>query len=182
MIIFLTHQNDLAINPQMKKALLTTQLKQATENNEKYKNTIWCYLALVLNSTGLMLIRHDCVDHKRLSDGQLLQERFRSNKIVTVVSLMRQLARLKLKEDKAPHNYFIRAKELSTQENTCHSHYSMQMYSVVYLSSTSISWCRKASTPLAALLNWGQDSATMKKTACTRRKWQFTCGDGIQAR
>ena len=45
---------------------------------------------------------------------------------------------------------------------------------VLYQSATSISWRKKASTPLAALLSWGQDSATMKKAARTRRKWMMT--------
>ena len=90
--------------------------RTAVANIEKRKNTLWCYIAMVLDSTSLMLIRHDCVDHKGLGDGhkawQLLQQRFRSDETVTVVSVMRQLARLQLKEDEAIHNYFIRAQEL----------------------------------------------------------------------
>ena len=60
---------------------------------------------MVLDSTSLMFIRHYCVDHKGLGDGHkawgLLQDRFRRNETVTVVSLMRQLSRLQLKEDEA---------------------------------------------------------------------------------
>ena len=93
--------------------------RKAVDDIEKRKNTLWCYLAMVLDSTSLMLIRHDCVDHKGLGDGHkawgLLQQRFRSDETVTVVSVMRQLARLQLKEDEALHNYFIRAQELSTR-------------------------------------------------------------------
>ena len=78
--------------------------RRAVDDIEKRKNTLRCYLAMVLGSTSLMLIRHDCVDRKGLCDGHkawgLLQERFRSNETVTVVSVMRQLARLTLKEDK----------------------------------------------------------------------------------
>ena len=56
---------------------------------------------MVVNSTSLMLIRHDCADRKGLGHKAwgLLQERFRSNETVTVVSVMRQLARLTLEED-----------------------------------------------------------------------------------
>ena len=93
--------------------------RRALDDIEKRKNTLWCYLAMVLDTTSLMLIRHDCVNHKGLGDGHkawgLLQEGFRSNEAVTVVSVMRQLARLTLKEDEALHNYYIRAQELSTR-------------------------------------------------------------------
>ena len=102
--------------------------RRALDDIEKRKNTLWCYLAMVLDSTSLMLIRHDCVDHKGLGDGHkawgLLQERFRSNETVTVVSVMRQLARLALREDEALHNYFIRAQELSTRLEQAGEHLS----------------------------------------------------------
>ena len=72
---------------------------------------------MMLGSTSLMLIRHDCVDNKGLGDGRkawvLLQQRFRSDETVTVVSVMRKLARLQLKEDEALYKYFNRAQELS---------------------------------------------------------------------
>ena len=92
--------------------------RRAVDDIEKRKNTLWCYLAMVLDSTSLMLIRHDCVGREGLGGGHkawgLLQERFRSNETVTVVSVMRLLALLTLKEDEALHNYFIRAQELSS--------------------------------------------------------------------
>ena len=72
---------------------------------------------MVFDSTSLILIKHDCVDTKGLCVGHIawgfLQENFRSNETVTVVRLMRQLARPQLKEDEALHNYFIRAQVLS---------------------------------------------------------------------
>ena len=65
-----------------------------------------------------MFMRHDCVDNKGLRDGRkasvLLQQMFRSAKNVTVVSVIRQLAPLQLKEDEAVHNCFICAQEVST--------------------------------------------------------------------
>ena len=91
----------------------------AVQEDESRKNQIWCYLAMTLDASSLMLIRHDCVNSKGLGDGQkawqLLQQRFRSDETTTVISLMRQLARLQLREDEAIHQYFIRAQELVTR-------------------------------------------------------------------
>ena len=59
------------------------------------------------------------MDNKGLGDGRkawvLLQQRFRSDETVIVVSVMRRLARLQLKEDEGLHNYFIGAQEFSTR-------------------------------------------------------------------
>ena len=93
------------------------------ENNKKKfrndKNTLWCMLALTLDSTSLMLIRHDCVGKDGLSDGtrawNLLKERFRSEVSPTVVALVSQNTRMRLKPDEALHKYFIRAQELMTR-------------------------------------------------------------------
>ena len=86
------------------------------KEDESRKNQIWCYLAMTLDASSLMLIRHDCMNRKGLGDGQkawlLLQQRFRSDETTTVISLMRQLAKLQLREDEAIHQYFIRAQEL----------------------------------------------------------------------
>ena len=93
--------------------------RRAINDIERPKNSLWCHLAKLFYSTSLMLIRHDCVDNKGLCDGHrawgLLQERFRSNETVTLVSPMRQLARIQLKQDEVLHNYFIRSQELSTR-------------------------------------------------------------------
>ena len=76
----------------------TEACMKAVADIQKRQNTLLCYLAMLLDSTSLMLISHDCVDHKGLGDGRkawvLLQLRFRSDETVTVVSVMRQLARL----------------------------------------------------------------------------------------
>ena len=86
---------------------------------EQRNNTVWCYLAMALDSTSLMLLRHDCVNLRGKGDGHkawtLLQRRFRSDERTTVVSLMRQLSKLQLKEDEALHEYFIRAQELCSR-------------------------------------------------------------------
>ena len=44
--------------------------RKALDDIEKRRNTLWCYLAMVLDATSLMLIRHDCMDHKGLGDCQ----------------------------------------------------------------------------------------------------------------
>ena len=84
--------------------------RRAVDDIEKRENTLWCYLAMVLDSTSLMLIRHDCVDRKGLGDGPkawgLLEERFRSNETVTVVSVTRQLAHLTLQDGRGTPQLF----------------------------------------------------------------------------
>ena len=47
----------------------TEAYRRAVDDIEKRKNTLWCYLAMVLDTTSLMLIRHDCVNHKGIGDG-----------------------------------------------------------------------------------------------------------------
>ena len=95
-----------AIDAETQEHEAQTQAKAtAVQKDESSKNKIWCYLAMILDASSLMLIRLDCVDSKSLGDGQkacqLLQQRFRSDETTTVISLMRQVARLKLREDEA---------------------------------------------------------------------------------
>ena len=52
--------SDLA---QMRNRLLTTT---PINDIERRKTTLWCYLKMELDSTNLMLERHDCVDNKGL--------------------------------------------------------------------------------------------------------------------
>ena len=139
----------LGMTQLMKLALLTTLLK-------KLIDVVLMTSRIVKTHCGVtLLIRHDCVKHKRLGDGHkswgLLQERFRSNETVTVVNVMRQLARLTLKKYEALHNYFIRAQIARNKRgNTYHSHCSMQWYPMAYLSGMSTSWCKRASIQLVA--------------------------------
>ena len=88
----------------------------AAQEEDCRNNQIWCCLAMTLDASSIMLIRLGCVNNKGLGDGQkawqLLQQRFRSNGTTTVTNLMRQLARIQLREDKAIHWYIIRAQEL----------------------------------------------------------------------
>ena len=90
--------------------------RRALDDFEIRRNNFWCYLAMLKKSTRLMLIWSDCLDNKGLDDKRkalvLLQQRFRCDENVTMVSVFRYLARLQLKEDESLHNYFIRAQEL----------------------------------------------------------------------
>ena len=98
------------------------QLKQATERHSmtsrSEKNTFWSYPAMLPDLIILMLIRHDCVDKRSLGDASKawvhLQQLFRSDETVTVVTVMQQLVGQHLKEYEAKHNNFIRAKMAGT--------------------------------------------------------------------
>ena len=76
----------------------TEAYMKAVTGIQKRNNTLCSYIDMVLDSTSLMLIRHDSEDNKGLGDGRkawvLLQQRFRGDETVTVVSVMQQLARL----------------------------------------------------------------------------------------
>ena len=92
---------------------------------------------MTLDASSFMLIRHDCVNNKGLGDGQkawqLLQQRFRSDETTTDISLMRQLARLQLREDEAIHQYFIRAQELVTRLHHTGEELSETLFNAVVL-------------------------------------------------
>ena len=70
-------------------------LKDAYEKDVAYifekRNNVWCHLALTLDATTLMLMRHDCVGDDGIGDGakawKLLHERFQSVDTPTVVIL-----------------------------------------------------------------------------------------------
>ena len=97
-------------------------LKDACENEvadiKEKRNNVWCHLALTLDATTLMRMRHNCVGDDGIGDGakawKLLQERFQSVETPTVVTLVAQLARLQL-EDAEDLDSFIRGPELLTR-------------------------------------------------------------------
>ena len=83
------------------------------------RNTVWSHLALVLNNTTLMYIKNDCVAADGYGDGtkawRLLQEKFCSVERPTVVSLVGQLAKLRLGSEEDLDDYFVRSQELMTR-------------------------------------------------------------------
>ena len=75
------------------------------QEDESRENRIWCYLTMTIEAISLMLIRLDYVNNMGLGDGQ-------KTWLLLVMILMRQLAKLQLRENKTIHRYFIRAQEL----------------------------------------------------------------------
>ena len=97
------------------KVLKDAYEKEVADIREK-RNIVWCHLALTLDATTLMLMRHDCVGKDGIGDGakawKLLQERFQSVETPTVVTLVAQLARLQLEDAEDLNSFFIRGQEL----------------------------------------------------------------------
>ena len=89
--------------------------KEVADIKEKRKN-VWCHLALTLDATTLMPMRHDCVRDDGIGDGakawKLLQEGFHSVETTTVVTLVAQLVRLQLEDSEYWDSSFIRGQEL----------------------------------------------------------------------
>ena len=110
---------------------------RALDDIEKRKNNLWCYLAMVLGSTSLMLVRYNCVDNRGLGDGRktrvFLSAKFWSDETLSVVRIIQQLARLKLKEDEALHSYFIRAQYLTTRPKYAGEHLSEPLLNAMVL-------------------------------------------------
>ena len=92
--------------------------KEVADIKEKRNNVCWP-LALTLDATTLMLMRHDFVGDNGIGDGakawKLLQERFQSVVTPTVVTLVAQLARLQLEDAEDLDTFFIRGQELLTR-------------------------------------------------------------------
>ena len=155
--------------------------KTALDDIEKRKNTLWFHLVIVLVWTSPMLVRHDCFHIKDPGVGRkawvFLQRRksFECDETVIVVSVMRQLAHLQLKEDEALHNYCIRVEELPTRLEHSGEHLSepflnaiVRLYSIVNQSNLNPLWCRRALILLPASLSFEQGYWTMMKTATPR--------------
>ena len=83
-------------------------------------NEVWCNLVLVLDNTTLMCLRSDCFNQRTgFGDGALawnmLLDRFNSSERPTVVSLVGQLAKLRLGPTEKLDDYFVRSQELMTR-------------------------------------------------------------------
>ena len=74
---------------------------------------------MALDNNSLLYIRHDCLSPDGVGDGakawRLLQQRYSNVEKPTVVSLVRQISRLKLDENEKLSEYFIRAQELMSR-------------------------------------------------------------------
>ena len=118
------------------------------------RNTVWSHLALVLNNTTLMYIKNDCVAADGYGDGtkawRLLQEKFCSVERPTVVSLVGQLAKLRLGSEEDLDDYFVRSQELMTRLSEAGEAITDTLFNALVinglLTALSISWCRRASS------------------------------------
>ena len=99
------------------KVLKDAYEKEVADINEKWIN-VSCHLALTLDATTLILIRKDCAEDDGIGDGvkawKILQERFLCVETPTVVTLVAQLARLRLQDSEDLDSFFIRGQELLT--------------------------------------------------------------------
>ena len=84
-----------------------------------------------------MTIRHDCANADRMSNGiaawECVLDRFRSMKAPTVVSIVSQLARLKMSGGEGIQNFFIRAQELYSRFQHAGEHLSSTIFNALYL-------------------------------------------------
>ena len=100
------------------KVLKDAYEKQVADFKEK-RNNVWCHLALTLDATTLMQMRHDCVGDDGIGAGakawRLLQERFQSVETPTVVTLVAKLAQVQLEDGEDLDSSFIRGQEFLTR-------------------------------------------------------------------
>ena len=94
--------------------------KKIMKGIKNRNNEVWCNLVLVLDNTTLMCLRNDCFNQRTgFGDGALawkmLLDRFNSSERPTVVSLVGQLAKLRLGPTEKLDDYFVRGQELMTR-------------------------------------------------------------------
>ena len=120
------------------KVLKDAYEKDVADIKEK-RNNVWCHLALTLDATTLMLMRHDCVGDDGIGDGakawKLLQERFQSVETPTVVTLVAQLARLQLEDSEDLDRFFIRRQVLLTRLQELGEAVSETLFNALVLNS-----------------------------------------------
>ena len=112
--------------------------KEIEDINER-NNSVWCHIALALDKTSLMYIRHDCLSQDGTGDGakawRLLQQRYSNVEKPTVVSLVRQISRLQLGEEEKLHEYFIRAQELMSRLSDAGEKISETLFNALVINS-----------------------------------------------
>ena len=103
--------------------------KEVADIEEK-RNNVWCHLALFLDATILMLLRHDCVGDDGIGDGakawKLLQERFQSVETPTVVTLV-------VEDAGDLDSFFIRGQELLTRLQEAGEAFSETLFNALVL-------------------------------------------------
>ena len=93
------------------KVLMDAYEKEVALIREK-RNNVWCHLALTLDATTLLLIRHDSEGDENLGDWskawRLLPERFQNVEMLRVVTLAARLARPQLEDSENVDSFFIK--------------------------------------------------------------------------
>ena len=119
-----------------RKLLKDAYEKEVADIKEK-RNNVWCHLALTLDATTLMRMRHDGVGDDGIGDAakawKLLQVRFQSVETPTVVTLVAQLARLQLEDNEDLDSFFIRGQELVTRLKEAGEEVSETLFSALVL-------------------------------------------------
>ena len=116
--------------------IVDQRAQKVSELNER-NNSVWCHIALALDKTSLMYIRHDCMHPDGTGDGakawRSLQQRYSNVEKPTVVSLVRQLSRLQLGEGEKLHEYFIRSQELTSRLNEAGEEISETLFNALVI-------------------------------------------------
>ena len=95
------------------------------------------YLAVTLDSTVLVTIRHIRVNATGMGDGKAAwkstSDRFWSGEVSTVASIVSRLIRLKMSEGEGIQNYFIRAQELYSRLQQARERSSATIYNALVI-------------------------------------------------
>ena len=142
--------NGASINEKKNRKVLKDAYEKEVADIKEKGNDVWCHLALTLDATTLMLMRHDCVGDDGIGDGakawKLLQERFQSVETPTVVTLVARLARLQLEDAKNLDSFFIRGQELLTRLQEAGEAVSETLLNALVVNGLKVLLYRKALT------------------------------------
>ena len=110
-------------------------MKEIAVIKEK-RNNVWCHLALTLDATTLMLMRHDCVGDDGIGDGAKAEAFAREISVSGDADSgdhMEQLARLQLEDAEDFDSFFIRGQELLTRQQEAGEAFSETLFNALVL-------------------------------------------------
>lgn len=92
-----------------------------------------CHIPLAFDNPSLLHMRHDCLSLNGVgaTGWRLLQQRYFNVEKPTLVSLVRQLSRLRIRENEKLSKYFIREQELVFRFNEASETISRTLFSVI---------------------------------------------------
>ena len=142
--------------------------------------TMWCRLALTLDATTLMLMRHDCVGDDGIGDGaknwKLLQERFQIVETPTVVTLVAQVARLQLEGAQDSDSFFIRGQELLTRLQEAGEAVSETIFNTLVLNGLPMRYesffIQESFNPATNFTEWRKSLQNFPESKARRHKVQ----------